>query len=64
MSEKGHIVFVENSRTVQQENKWDKNVENVDGAEGSFRQVDEGLTGPYHTAIPKRRADAWVPDNN
>jgi hypothetical protein len=41
-----------------------KNVGNVDSAESGFYKVDEGLTGPYHIAVPKRRADAWVPDNN
>jgi hypothetical protein len=53
MSEKGHIVHKMNSKTVQQKNRSEKNVKNVNRAKRSLNQIDERLTGPHNTTIPK-----------
>ena len=65
MSDKGHIVYKQNRRTVQQKYRGKtKNVKNNKLTKRNFKQTNERLTRPHNITIPKYTTNAWLPSNN
>src|SRR5271157_718355 len=65
MSENGHIVYTQNSKTVLHKyRRKTKNVKNSKLTKRSFKQANERLTGLNNTPIPKLPTNARLSDNN
>jgi hypothetical protein len=64
MSENGHIVYTQNSKTVLHKyRRKNKNVENSKLTKRSFKQANERPIRPNSTPILKHSTNAWLSNN-
>jgi hypothetical protein len=64
MFEKGHIVYKQNRKTVEQIYTERKINGNTKLSKRGFNEADEGLVGHDYLAIPQRRVNARLSNNH